>query len=788
MAHKEYIKDLITGKQILKTPEEINRQGIIKILHEDYNYPLSLMVKEFGVKKSPSDVKRSVPVDVAIFEGTKDLKNKKPKIFIETKKDNYNLGKEQLKDYMTFERDVAYGIWYNGHNENGQTIAYFKKYFKDGTPKFEEISDVPKYGFNSVNEQIKYSDLKPTSNLKVIFKNLRGFLAANSTGTTRDEIILEQLSMIIITKLYDEKYAEDTYVKFRVIEDNPKKTSKAINQLYNEAKTRWNDVFTQDDEITLDDDVLMKVVAQLQHYSLMNSNRNVISEAFESIISYATKGSQGQFFTPENVAHLMVEIANPTESTTVFDPASGTAGFLTTSMFHVWNQIQQTKMRDDAKKDKEQQYATNNLFGIEKDSFLAKISKAFMAVLGDGRAGIFVEDSLKENNWKIATQAKIKDKKFNIILTNPPFGKDIKLSPETKKNFEFGNKIELAFIEMSLRYLEKGGILGVILPETVFHAPKARQIREKLFYKNNITHIIDLPHDTFRPYNNAKTDIIFLRKGEKQQEFVTGIKIDEIGHDHTGKAKYKFNPHTFSFTDEIADDIPNIINSLKNDASSKYIKKIPFSEIKEKDMLVARPYFELNNSSKQITLGELCDKNVIKSFDGHGSPSSYLKGLGTNPYIRVKDIVNLEIAHNRLDDIPDKEYDRLYSPEKALQEKDIVFVRRGSYRIGDVGILYKKDLHSILTREILILRVLNNDLGITPFNLLGLLNSQDVRKQLNNLILMDTTLPNIGDRWRDIRIDISNKAELLNLSKQIQEMYNTRCKFWNEYSKLFGNE
>ena len=105
-----------------------------------------------------------------------------------------------------------------------------------------------------------------------------------------------------------------------------------------------------------------------------------------------------------------------------------------------------------------------------------------------------------------------------------------------------------------------------------------------------------------------------------------------------------------------------------------------------------------------------------------------------------------------------------------------------------MGILYKKDLHSILTREILILRVLNNDLGITPFNLLGLLNSQDVRKQLNNLILMDTTLPNIGDRWRDIRIDISNKAELSNLSKQIQKMYNTRCKFWNEYSKLFGNE
>lgn len=82
MAHKEYIKDLITGKQIFKTPEEINRQGIIKILHEDYNYPLSLMVKEFGVKKSPSDVKRSVPVDVAVFEGKKRFKKIKSQKFL----------------------------------------------------------------------------------------------------------------------------------------------------------------------------------------------------------------------------------------------------------------------------------------------------------------------------------------------------------------------------------------------------------------------------------------------------------------------------------------------------------------------------------------------------------------------------------------------------------------------------------------------------------------------------------------------------------------------------------
>lgn len=690
---------------------------------------------------------------------------------------------------MTFERNTAFGVWFNGQNDDGQTIYFVKKHFVDGNPVFDEVTDVPKYGFSDISEEIRYSDLKPTNNLKIIFKNLRGFIAANASGTTRDEMILEQLSMIIITKLYDEKYAEDEYVKFRVIEKDAKKTADNIKLIFREAKERWNDVFLDKDNIVLDDSIVMSIVAQLQHYTLIESPRNVISEAFESIIAYATKGSQGQFFTPENVAKLMVEISSPNEQKTIFDPASGTAGFLTTSMFHVWNQIDNSLMRDQAKYDKQQQFATNNLYGIEKDSFLAKMSKTFMAVLGDGRAGIFTEDSLNEAKWKPGTVAKIKSKEFDIILTNPPFGKDIKLSDDTANLYEFGNKIELAFVEKSLKQLKSGGILGIILPETVFHAPKMAEVRQKLFYKHNITHIIDLPHTTFKPYNNAKTDIIFIQKDVPQQDYVTAIKVDEIGHDHLGNEKHIFDRKTMSFKDEVADDIPHIINDIRNGVkNNNYIKQISFSEIKKKDLLVARPYFEINNSPSKTTLGTLIQQNVITFFDGHGSPKGYLKGLGTNPYVRVKDIVNLEIAHNRLDDIPDEEYDRLYSQKKELKKYDIVFVRRGSYRIGDVGILYPKDLHSILTREILILRVQENSLGITPFNLLGLLNSRYVRKQIKNLILMDTTMPTIGDRWKNIKIDISDKKYLNELSEKMKKMYSQRERYWNNYIELFGNE
>lgn len=582
------IKNYLTGLDIRNTPEEPNRQEMLRRLHEDYGYPKELMEIEFGVKKSPSDTRRTVPADIAVFDSYEDKQQRKPKIFVETKKNDYKLGKEQLQDYMAFEQHVTYGIWYNGSQEDGQSIAFFKKSFSStGEINIDETLDVPKYKFSKIEEEIKRSHLKSTKNLKGIFKTLRGY----------------------------------------------------------------------------------------------------------------------------------------------------------------------------------------------------------MAVLGDGRAGLFVEDSLDEIHWGKNTAAKIQQKKFDIILTNPPFGKDVKVAEKTKKNFVFGNSIELAFIEKSLEHLKDGGVLGIILPETIFHAPSLnkQKVRRELFFNHNITHIIDLPHDTFRPYNNAKTDIIFLEKNKLQQENITVIKVNEIGHDHLGKEKFKLDTK-YQFTNEVADDIPDIIRELSEKVTdSNFIKTIKAEEVIKRDLLVARPYFSIKSEDDhKVTLGDLVDSKVLKAFDGHGSPAGYLKGLGEYPYIRVKDIVNLEISHNRLDDIPEFEYKRLYSSKKKLQEKDLVMVRRGSYRIGDVGILYKKDINSILTREILVLRVNNNNANITPFNLLAILNSKEVRSQLENLILMDTTLPNIGDRWRLIKIDISNKNYLNKLTESGQSMYKKRDEFWQEYANLFG--
>ena len=60
MTKAEYIIDYLTGEQIVKNPEEVNRQEMLRILHEDYGYPKEFMIKEFGVKKSPTKTIREI--------------------------------------------------------------------------------------------------------------------------------------------------------------------------------------------------------------------------------------------------------------------------------------------------------------------------------------------------------------------------------------------------------------------------------------------------------------------------------------------------------------------------------------------------------------------------------------------------------------------------------------------------------------------------------------------------------------------------------------------------------
>lgn len=788
MARNKII-DFVTGAEVDGKPEEIQAvQPFSRILVEDYGYPKSELQThpQFHVKSCPSDPK-GYPIDIAVFEN-KGTKKEKLKIVVECKKSSRLDGRDQLEIYLKF-CEAQIGVWYNGSES-----LYLKKIEQSGNITFEEIPAIPNYK-ESLSEIGKYRrhQLSNTHNLKDIFLEIRGFLVGNATGTTRDEFIAKQMINLILCKIYDERFtAPNDLVSFRTtLDDKDDDVIGRINTLFDSVKSKYRDVLDETDKIELDAKSLRHVIGKLQIFCVTECERDVVSDAFEVFIGYTVKGEQGQFFTPSNVVKLMISIIKPQKDQLIMDPACGSGGFLVESLRFIWGQLSQDAKKyhwsESAESEEKKEAGIKSIRGIDKDSFLTRVAKSYMAILGDGKGGIFCEDSLeKYTNWNGLTQQFIKPESFDIILTNPPFGKNIKVIGKDKlsqyelakklgkngkpKLVEEGNVSSL-FLERALQLLKNGGKLAIILPETYFHAPKQRYVVDYILKKTNVFYIIDLPHNTFRPYNNAKCIILMLEKGKEQQKFINMAVAEQIGHDHQGKTLYRLDEKG-NVTDEVWDDISIIQKEIEHSTNNnKYTFKVEAQEVISKHILVPRYYWnkkqdelEHDASSKNmslVSLQQLINDKVITCFDGHGSPKSQYKGTGDIPYVRVKDIVNWQIYTDVTALIPENEYQRLYKKNKALKPKDILYVRRGSYRIGSVAMVSPYNLKCILTREILVIRVLNenNKYGITPEYLMYALSHKLVAQESENKIFMDTTLPNIAERWREVKIPVINNSD-----------------------------
>jgi type I restriction enzyme M protein len=819
-----YIIDFISGQEVKATPEEVEAvQVFAKQLVEDYGYPKSHIQTrpQWRVKARPSDIRKEYPVDIAVFKSEMHTEDN-IYIIVECKKKNREDGKTQLEDYLRLSK-AELGVWFNGSNSGR---LFLKKVEKEGRVNFDEIPNIPKFG-QRVEDigKFKRKDLKKPHNLKVVFKSIRNHLAGNFVGATRDEALAKELINLIFCKIYDEKFTKpDDVVAFRIgVNEDLQEVKKRILNLFEQVKSKYSAIIDVNDKINLDEHAIAYVVGELQNYCLIESERDAIADAFETFIGYSLKGEQGQFFTPRNIVKLMVEIIDPQPGELVIDPACGSGGFLVESLKHMWeileNQAKEYKWTELALYEEKMATAIHNIKGIEKDNFLSKVAKAYMAIIGDGKGGIFCDDSLEQpSNWKNKTSQDISLNKFDVLLTNPPFGEDIKIVGENKlKQYQLAYKWkkekneyiktnelkkeavpQIIFIERSLQFLRDGGRMGIILPETFLHAPNSKYVLNFIAKNNNITWIIDLPHNTFRPHNNAKCVAVILEKNVKQQEEINMAVAEEMGHNHQGKEIYRWDYKNKKINrEEIWDDIPLILKEFKENKFEKYCFKVKAQTCIENGIFVPRFYWqnkikEIEQLAKDegldlVPIKELIEEKIITYFDGHGSPPAEYKGMGEYPYIRVKDIVNWEIYKDPTAKIPEDIYLQKKGNNKQLKKYDVLYVRRGSYRIGSVAMVSQFDTEVLLTREILVLRVIRNEnkYDLTPFYLLYLLSHPLVSMQAFNKILIETTLPNIADRWKELRLPISkDKNERLKISERIESIMESKWKANEEIEKI----
>lgn len=561
-----YLIDYISGIEVPDGPEEREATQVFsKILVEDYNYPKEVITTrpQYCVKARPSDVKKEYPVDIAIFKNV-SKHDDDVYIIVECKKKNRKDGRSQLEDYMRFSR-AELGVWFNGEER-----LNLRKYEKDGLVIFEEIPDIPRYGQRVEDIGLyKRKDLIKPINLKSTFKTMRNYLAGNVVGATRDEVLAQQLINIIFCKIYDERFTKpEDMVTFRAgINEDKEIIKKRIVDLFDKVKNKYQDVLDASDEISkeLDANSIVYIVGSLQKYCLKDADRDAVGDAFEVFIDHALKGGQGQFFTPRNIVKMIVEMLDIKPSDKIIDPCCGSGGFLVEGLRTIWKKMDAEyaalNWPESEIEVEKQKIAIEKFRGIDKDYFLSKVCKAQMAILGDGRAGVFCENSLeKPSSWQSKTQEKVQLGTFDVVITNPPYGSKIKVVGNgilsqfelaykwkynsKKKEWEKGKLKEsdapqYLFVERCMQLLTPGGRMALVLPDGIYGNDKLGYLRKYISDNSRILAIIDVPKETFMPHTSTKTTIILVQKNKKGEVVADNYKIfmavcDTCGHDRRG--------------------------------------------------------------------------------------------------------------------------------------------------------------------------------------------------------------------------------------------------------------
>lgn len=613
---------------------------------------------------------------------------------------------------------------------------------------------------------------------------IRNYLAGNAVGITEDTELAKQIINIILCKLYDEKYtrAED-YVQFRAgINEDVNEIQTRINNRFDEAKNRFPDVLTNEDHISLDPKSLAYVVSELQDYSLMTAQRDVVGDAFEVFIHRALKGGQGQYFTPKNVVKCAVQILDPSGNDKIIDPACGSGGFLIEGLKYLHTKIEAEGKKynwpDEMIQEEKVAKANINFCGIEKDSFLSKVVKAYMILMGDGKSGIFCEDSLNfPIDWNIGTQNRIKLNSFNMLLANPPFGAKIPVKGAKKLaqfplgyKWKFNNKKkiweqtskvldseapQILFLDRCLDFVCEGGKLAIVLPDGVLSNPTDGYIVQHLLTRAEIIGLIDLPMSTFLPYTPTKTHLLFLRKTSnprKDYEFFMSY-AKTCGHDKRGR-EIK--------TDEIA-LIPDYINKLMSGQITEHSHLGWKMRIKDLENNILLPKYYNPDLQKEIdaysqsgdfeivTLKELEKKKILKVSRGV-EVGSDAYGTGEIPFVRTSEVANWEITSDCTHCVAEDIYLK-YKDKQNVETEDILIVNDGTYLMGRTAMITAADLKMVFQSHFRRIKILVKD-KLSPYLLLAMLGLEIVQKQIESKAFRQGTLSTLGTRLMDVKIPI----------------------------------
>jgi len=613
-------------------PEEKVRMDAYNLLITKYHYPPEYIDIEYPVIIREDETPRYADIVVC-----SDKARKRPIIVVEAKKPNRVDGEKQGQRYATILRAV-WVWWTNGSDESMFEIV--NRYPEDASP----IKDIPPYGGTPKYKVKNLLPFKDDKQITTAFRRCHN-LIRNLSHLKPDQAFHEFLKVLLV-KLQDESKTKD--FEFQVLShgapqkpENANVTAQRLRQIYKlaaEEDSEIADVFRQEDDIALTNDCLAQIVAELQKYSFQQTPVDQKGRAFETFISGDMRQEFKEFMTPRPVVSAIVEMANPDRRTLILDPCCGSGAFLINSLLYVAREIEKGAFSPRQISKYIFDFAHDKLWGFDASKQMASVARIAMIMNDDGRAHVFHHDSLQPRK---DGPDQAKPKKFKLILTNPPFGKRITAKTSILEHFELAKDekgrliksgsvlTEVLFLERNLTWLEKDGLMFIVLPDSVLGNKLLGKTRKYIETQAQLVAVISLSPDTFGPSGaKSKTSVVVLRKidpiREVDEDFsqkpVFVAHVPHVGYDFTGRETGKNN-------------LPEVISEYR-----KFIKTgesdTPLTKVISRHLLtntwLAQSVLVYGSSvagnATGLRLGNICDVGEITT--GKTASRKQYKGSG----------------------------------------------------------------------------------------------------------------------------------------------------------------
>lgn len=595
----------------ISTPEERVRQYYIAILANKYGYSLKQMEQELKVNNSKRGQGKA-RADIVIWKNEQDKKDKKAAfIVVECKAENV---KVRVEDYY---QGFNYASWAHADffvTTNEKETKYFNVDPAYLPQKLDEVVAIPTA--KDVDDAARIEQIKNQTKLFTRDEFTKTLRACHNIIRNNDklspEAAFDEISKLLFMKIRFERdnkgmkvFTKQEYLDAaQNHEKNVRPGLKGTDLyalsymqfLFRTTKEFFKDdrLFDDKDEINIRENSFIQILEKLETFNLSDTQDDVKGIAFEEFLGTTFRGELGQFFTPRTIVDFMTEILDPQEGEVICDPTCGSGGFLIKAFEYVREKIEadirskkdslrlsiegndydalpedkqvkishsidkmqaalNTELDTGIEGSRMYQLSRNCIYGTDANPRMARTSKMNMIMHGDGHGGVHHHDGLLNVNG-------IFEERFDVILTNPPFGQNVdrgqliseadKFTDEEMKKkykkkygaaydealkqvddhigesllslYDLGNTstlTEVLFMERCLRLLKKGGRMGMVLPEGVLNNKNLQTVREYFEGKAKIILICSIPQDVFIAAGaTVKPSLVFMRRFTNDEE------------------------------------------------------------------------------------------------------------------------------------------------------------------------------------------------------------------------------------------------------------------------------